>query len=401
MIDYEYADRQFQHLANTLMLPAFRKIAMTYCTTQSEFYDALELFYSLSGVELDEADIKERLDKYRLRLIRLVERLNVEKEDIRKAKNDVFFKGKVYDSKLHESMVEAYRYLAHAMGDQYIETIPENIWIRSIAVEDREGFSVVEFTLLLCLFLSIKGKSVGKLNAPVESENEKKRAKIRFRKIKETLLSKEMLITLSYLLLDLLADYHQKNYEDNYFRHLRNFWLPESKRHLKTAQYAVQRYGNGITKDYYTESDIDALSTEKKIQFLVENGDVARTQQLFFVIQPIVTAYVDGALPLNICELAQQESERCDAAEKPIEINMREILMASNAVSEETKEHIRNMPAAYYAATIEDYLVAGRTALAIREYAQGVVKAVAALFETLPEAQMTGEQGMWDYLLSI
>lgn len=401
MIDYEYADRQFLDLSDRLLTPAFRKIAMTYCATQGEFYDALELFYVLLGVELDEADIKERLDKYRLRLIRLIDRFNIEKEDIRKAKNHIFFKEKVYDYKLHESMVEAYRNLAQALGDQYMETIPVNIWIRSIAVEDREGFSVVELTLLLCLFLSVQGRSVGKLNVSLESENEKKRAKLRFRKIKETLLSKEMLTILTYLILDLLADYHKKNYENNYYRHLRNFWLPERKRHLKTAQYAVQRYGNRITKAYYTESDMDALNAAEKIQLLTENGDIARIQQLFFVIQPIVTAYVDGTLPLNLCELAQQESISCGAAERPIAINMRDFLLASNAVSEETKNHIRSMPPTYYEATIEDYWVARRVALAIREYARGVIKAVVTLLETLPEAQIAGEQGMWNYLLSI
>ena len=396
MIDYEYVNRRFADLSMSLLAPAFRKMALTFCITPKDFYDALEMNNALKGFDDYDGEHKERIDKYRLRLIRLTKRLNAVKRDI--TKNDELFEKKVYDCQLNESMVVSYQYLAQAIGDTYIEKVHKSVLLRSIDIGDRDGFSLVEFALLMCLLLSIQGRSVGRLNAAVNTEYELRRARARFGKMKAVLFSAELENILINLMLDYLAEYYQKNYEDRLSKHLTKYWLPKKRRHLKTARYAVKRYGNEIDNIYYKDADYDSLDAADLIRLFRENEDIARTQWLFFVVLPMTEAYLDGVLPLNVCEFTKFVSGINGKSEIPMVLNIQRFLLNSDTVSPQIKDHIKNMPPSYYDATIEDYLVAQRLAQAIKGYVAEVQKAVVALLETLPEAQIAGKQGLWHYL---
>lgn len=399
MIDYEYVNRKFADLSATLLVPTFRKLALTYCVSAKDFYDALELYCDLRGDEIYEDGHKERIDKYRLRLIRIANRLNVVNTE--QVKNEVLFEGKVYDCRLKASMVAAYRYLAESIGDLCIASVSDSTLTRSIDIVNRDGFSVVEFTLLLCLFTSIQGRTVGKLNMPVTTENERKRARGSFRKIKDVLFSKELESVLVDLLLDGLMKDHQRNYDDNLYKHLRDFWILESKRKLKTAQYAVKCYGKSIDKTYYKDADFDVLSAADQMRLLKDNEDIARTQWLFFTVLPLTEAYMDGALPSDIDELIMLGGTVSDTKEKSALINIQSLYLKSNVVPFQMKEHIKNMPPSYYEVSAEECLIAQRFALAIKGYIGEVRKSVVTLLEVLPEAQISGKQGLWEYMLRL
>ena len=158
MIDYEYVNRRFEDLSNTLLIPAFRRMALTYRATCGDVYTAMELYNELRCVECLEEDYKARIDKYRLRLIRLTKRLNEAHSE--PDKNAVMFDKKTYDCKLEDSMVTSYHCLAQLLGDHCIDTVPAQTIVRSIDLCDRNGFSIVEFMLVVCLFFSIQGRSV-------------------------------------------------------------------------------------------------------------------------------------------------------------------------------------------------------------------------------------------------
>ena len=399
MVDYNYSDRKYKDLAEKLLIPAFRNMALSYCVDRSDIYEALELYDALCRTEDDETLLyEEAIRKYRLRIIRLIKRLNV--EETKDENNDVFFLDKVYDSKLHLSMVSSYLPLAKMIDDCNMQTVPLNIVIRSLAVEDREKFSVVEFALLVCLLISVKGRSVDKINRPITTENELKRAKPRLKKIKEGLFSKKLEIILLNLILNILSRYYQKDYEDTLCRYLTDFWLPESKRHLKTSRYAVKRYGGKIVKSHYSEEDLEKLSPGETMQLFETNERISRLQWLFFVILPICQAFFEGGMPRNICENMEMKKGNLNE-EGVLNIDMREYLLGSHLLDSKMKEHIKNMPSSSYTAAAEDFLVARKLCDAVTEYIAGVRKAVVQLLETLPEAKIAGKIELWEYLSNL
>ncbi len=397
MIDYVFADQQFDDLSNKLLLPAFRKIALSYCTTSSNIYDALELYNDLTGTELSAGEGRsDLLDKYRLRLTRLIQRLNIENSSNKTS--NIFFAKKVYDTKLYENMVIPYLGLSKTLGDTYAQTFSLETWTRSIAIEERKGFSFVEFALIICLFLALKGRSIGKLNVPITTENELKRAKPRFKKIKKVLFSKEFEIILGSLLLDLLADYHQKNYEDSLNHHITAYWLPTNKQHLKSARYAAKRYGNKV-KEYYSYTDFDALNSTRKLSLLTEHENINKIQWLFFVIVPIVEVFLNNALPSDIQQLFISESTH--QTTNSTTINMRDHLLSSNIVLPDIQEHIKNTLPTTYETIAEDYLIAYKLYNSILEYISEIRKAVVSLLETLPESCIAGNIDLWHYFLKL
>lgn len=395
MIDYEVVERRFNVISQKFLVPAFRKLALTHCATHIDFYDSLELFENLADKISPYLVRKDILDGYRLRLINLVSRLSI--EGIKTEKNDAFFLSKVYDPKLNENMVVAYYPFAKAISDDWVQSIPGTILARTIDVNDREGFSMVEMTLLLCLIVSLRGRSLATLNRPIVTDNELKRAKPRLRKIRDNLYSKNMEIVLSSFILDWLADYYQESYEELLNRHLTSFWLPENKRHLKTARYAVQRYGGGITKEYYTYEELEKLSDEQSIRLTNENGDLQIMQWLFFKIVPMTEAFIDGSLPL----ISDDIGAYFEIDENTNTLSIKEHLLSSPLVSGATKEHIKNSPESYYEATPEDFLVSQKLAVAINSYIRGISNAAVSLMSMLQEAQIAEGLDWQEYFINL
>lgn len=398
MIDYELAERVFENINQRLIIPAFRKLALTYSVPNTLVYDILEDYFY--DPEDSESDRKDLVDKVRVRLVRLINEL---RSDESNDKADIaFYVSKIYDEKLHENMVASYRNLAKTIGDNITLMFSPETLLRNISLEKRAGFAFVESALLLCLFLSIKGKSIGMLMEKMDTTNKVKRAKLRLRKIKDTLFSKDFENLLMGLMMDFIAAHHQKIYADNLNRHLRSFWLSPSKRHLKTAKYAVERYGGElVSNDYYPEKEYEKLSDWDKIRLFEENQELMNIQRLLYIIFPITEAFIIDALPNSVEEaLAKAEKEEC-MAEGEKRISIRKYLLESKKISIETKEYIKNMPSAYYMVSCEDYLVAQKFCSVLKNYCGEVQKAVVALLEILPGTQVTGEQSLREYMFNL
>lgn len=393
MVDYDFSDRLFDNLTKKFIVPAFRKFALTYSVSSSIAYDTIEFCYEGTETEIDRKDM---VDKFRLRLARIIEQMRFEKDIDPNEK--AFYVSKLYDDKLNEVMVEAYRNLAKPLGDEIALAFPKKTLLRNLSLEDRSAFSFVEFAFLLCLFLSIRGRSLKTLSEPIETKNQLKRAIPRFRKIKDVLFSKQFEFALMGLMLDLLAEHHQKNYSDRLNCHIRDYWLPQSKRKLKTAKYAVQQHGNRvISNDYYPLEEYKKLSDVDQVRLIEDNQEVMLIQRLFYIIIPVIEALIIGALPTNqsLEQIAQQ------SLGSPALFQIKEYLLSSSTIPTGTKKHIQNMPDAYYTVTCEDYFVAQRIYEIMKYYYCEVQKSVVSLMETLPGFQIAGENGLWEYLINL
>ena len=398
MVDYYFAERVFDELKQKLLIPAFRNFALTYAVPSSIVYDVLES--CCEEPEESQANRKDLADKYRLRLVRLINELRISKSN--DTSDNALYVSKIYDDKLNEVMVRAYRNLAQVMGDKITLMFPESTLLRNLSIEERIGFSFVEFALLLSLFLSIQGRSIGKLMEQMDTPNKVKRAIPRLRKIKDTLFSKEFERELMRLMMDLMIVYHQENYEDNLNRHLRNFWLPQSKRNLKTAKYAVDRYaGKFVCDDDYPRKEYEKLSEREKVQLVEQNHEIMQIQRLFFIIFPVTEAFIIGALPARIEDAIAKSETKEHVENGGMEISLRNYLLESNEIPIDTKAHIRNMPASNYMVSCENYLVSQKFYDVLKFYCSEVQRAVVSLLEVLPGTQFAGENGLWDYLISL
>ena len=397
MIDYMFSDRLFEELARKLIVPAFRKFALTYSVSNSTAYDVMECCYdSVVMQEESEATRKDMVDNLRRRLVRIIEQLQTNEEASKDTKQ--LYVAKIYDCKLNEEMVRAYYNIVGKLGDTELMMFSEKTILRNLNIENRQGFSFVEFAMLLCLVLSVRGRSLKKLIEPMDTDNKQKRAIARFRKIKDTLFSKQFEHVLMDLMLDLLAEYHQADYEDIYNRHIRDYWLPTSKRKLKTAEYATQRYGNKIiSSNVYPREEYEKLSDVEQLKLVEDNSVVMLYQRLFYVIVPVIEALIVGAIPVDIGLV----NKRQDGDHIPIQINLREYLLTSLEIPASTKEHIRNMPESYYTVSCEDYVVAVRIYKIMKQYYYEVQKAIVSLLEVLPGSQFVGDCGLWDYLINL
>jgi hypothetical protein len=77
------------------------------------------------------------------------------------------------------------------------------------------------------------------------------------------------------------------------------------------------------------------------------------------------------------------------------------ITAESKGIPLDTKEHIRNMPESYYIVSCENYLVSQKFYDMLKLFCSEVQRAVVSLLEVLPGTQFAGENGLWDYLISL
>lgn len=141
------------------------------------------------------------------RLTNLVNRLTPEAKGIPVGtpKGEGFFVEKVFDPVLKSCMEGSYNVVAMTIGDDMIAVLSDNCTGIEDSFKDRKGFAFVEYATLVCLFGAIRGRSIEALNRPIVTENEKKRARARFRKIRDVLYSKTFEYSMMSALFDLMG----------------------------------------------------------------------------------------------------------------------------------------------------------------------------------------------------
>lgn len=182
------AEHLFEQIKADILCPAFRKIALTYCVTTSEFYDTVhEMEFSLNDMKEDKVGSgkcsgigqyghTEEVRKSNHQLNHLLSRLVIEDTPTLGEASMKFFKPKVFDARLSEATFFTFQSISGLLGDGFFASNVLANHLRSIGMDGRDKFAFPEYAALCCLYVAIKGPAVGTLNRPIKTENQLKRA---------------------------------------------------------------------------------------------------------------------------------------------------------------------------------------------------------------------------------
>ncbi|MBR4290256.1 MAG: hypothetical protein IKT52_06425 [Oscillospiraceae bacterium] len=390
----EYVNNKYEYLCQKLLVPAFRNICLKFGHKTTIFYDFVQRatfmtdMVTLGGEKQLSAgmrvtdDRRSETRKNSERLRKIIDRLTPNADGIPEEveSEKVFFVAKEFDYQLYRSMARSYQCLAAYTGDDILLNAPEGQLAKSVSIMDRNGFSFVELATIACIFLAIQGRSIKKINSPVLTENERKRAVPRLKKMAKILKSMEFRDCLLMLLIDLVGEYHEKEQGDLVYRHLRDFFLPEDKRSLKTAKYAVEHFGHkiqpgsGITEEEWASIDNSTIQ-----RFLQENDTISLTQWFFFMIVPVADAIAGGIIPEEAVDALVEQQEVID---------IREVLLNSDRLTFDLRLHLNNSSSENYRIEVEDLIISRKVANAFTAYLDAVCREVLTLLSCLPEMKI-------------
>ena len=127
------ADEQFKEFCAEILEPTFKKIALSFSVSTSEFYDTVhELTFSAErlmsekaralGVDLSFDDIQGydrmlEIEKSKQRLYRIAQRLTFNPDEKRLLNTEILLEPKIYDEHIYEAMAKSY-------GSRYYSQIP-------------------------------------------------------------------------------------------------------------------------------------------------------------------------------------------------------------------------------------------------------------------------------------
>lgn len=426
----------FSKMREKILRPAFRKIALTYSVSTENFYDTVhEMEFSLDDMIDVTRGVYSR-DEERLRsnrhLNKILDQISTQKRRKKKGKNKRQYvrlkqsksemgfgtpssdlhRPTVFDKKLSEAMVLTFKAVSELLGDEdFASCIPSN-HLRIMGIDEsesrpmkrrnrskrrikraispknfgdvspnkvRNGYAFPEYATLCCLYAAIHSSAIKKLNSPVETENQVKRAKPRMNKIREVLFSEEYHRAITRTVFDLLASTFEDDYNALSISHFSTFWLDPQKKDLKTLKYALENH----TMD---SPNSDALnSAEAVARFAEEYRRLEFMDYTFEVICPIAEAIVIGALPTGLLP---------DIKDK---ISLQDYLLETPAIDSVTKDHIRSQDKSNYYVYFRNYAVAEKVGEVVTAFVEATKRSVVMLLECLPDAAVAGENGLWDY----
>lgn len=426
----------FIKMREKILRPAFRKIALTYSVSTENFYDTVhEMEFSLDDM-IDVIRGVYSRDEERLRsdrhLNKILDQVSTQKRRKKKGKNKRQYvrlkqsksemgfgtpssdlhRSTVFDKKLSEAMVLTFKSVSGILDDESFASIIPHNHLRSMGIDEsesrptkrgnrskrrikraispksfgdvspnkvRNGYAFPEYATLCCLYAAIHGPAIKKLNSPVETENQLKRAKPRMNKIREVLFSEEYHRAITRTVFDLLASTFEDDYKALSISHCSTFWLDPQKKGLKTLKYALENH----TMD---SPNRDALnSVEAVARFCEELKRLVLTNYTFGVICPIAESIVIGAVPTGL--VLDLEGY----------ISLQDYLLETPVIDSVTKDHIRRQDKSSYYVDACDYLVAEIVGKVVTTFVEATKRSVVMLLECLPDAAVAGENELWDY----
>ena len=434
-------NKQYAILCAEILEPSMKKVALKFCVTTSDFYDTVhDLTFSQTrmmaeeavslGINLNDEDrmgYDRNLEtvKSRQKLYRIAKRLLAIQDEEKKENADILFEPKVFDKCIATSMASTYLSIADMIGDRFFKTYPTNKIVRALSIEERSALSFSEFATYVCLYMALNRSSLEVLNKPITKESQKKRLRGRFRKIKDCLDSTALRDSLVAELVDLLAEANENEYARLMEGHCREYWLPEEKCGLKYLNYAMEKHhldfpdikigGKRLfgtleiiregkreiipvvhvrVKKENEPTNSDEIECEKAVdtwrKCRLENEKIQLFKQFFFVVLPVAEMMVQGIVPRNISAEGKTADNKM--------IALKQYIVQSPKVNPITKEYVKRKNVNDYVISIEEYLLAARTATVLERYVYSVIESVVDFLECLPESSISGEKTLAEYL---
>ena len=392
---YEDIERRF-------VLPSIHNIALTYCVTTTLFYNIVhscEITPLVFGpkIEMDkitpilEDEFKYvRNDETRksfLRLSSIIEKLSLGDGQTKGKKGrdkqekllvpTVF--GRVTDLMLSEYNIFMESKGRAGLPDEYVKYLSYRRLMAHVEDKKESGFSFFEAVALATLYLSHKGRSVSKLNEPIKTDNERKRARQRFKLIKEQLTSKQLYDAMVRIFVDLATEWCIGSYKFIEEEHIREFHLPEEYWQTKDLRYAIKHHWVEIDNDTVDDSEWSDAKVER---FRVQLEELGDAQLYVECILPLVELILTGIIPDDITTVMS-------------EIDLQPYILATEKYKKIEKEYLLKLD--QYRVPREDYMIACLAAETIDTYIQSAFKSAKELFSELAEADALDHRPFKEY----
>lgn len=282
----------------TFLLPSIRVISLSYSVSTTNFYDIVipcELLSDSYDREIETRNAFKRLTS-------IVQKLSLCKEKKKdrvtgRSKKEVLFVSTVFSRELPALMVSEYNSFAKQYGMAQIPwEIQKMFAVRKngslIDGKKETAFAFPEAIALAALYLSHYRRAVAKLNEHIKTENERKRARQRYRKVKSTFDSKELRDGFSKLLVDLSCMWCEDAYRAERFEYTREFRLPKRFSCSKDIRYA-------ISKHYLAKEAIDQSGWDEKKEkrYKIQDEELENVKWYTDRICPLMKAVLTGRLP--------------------------------------------------------------------------------------------------------
>lgn len=422
MLTENSVDEQYAMICAEILEPTLKKIALSFSVSATEFYDTVhELSFTAErlmsdqavglGIDLDFDDTQgyDRIletVKSKQRLYRIAKRLTFTPDKNRNTLNsDLLSEPKIYDHRIHTAMIASYSAVSDMIGDSLFNKLDAAQMARALQAEGRTDlkekricFSFSEFAMFTCLYMALNRASLDALNSPIEKETQKKRLKGRMKKIKYWLFSVELHDALVRTLLDLFVNFNEEKYALLIDKHLRDFWLPAEKRHIKYFDYAEKKgyfLTSPWTKHNGEEENVELTSFKTDSQFMqnftIENIQVQVYQQFFYELLPVIAMISEGIVPKGLIQPGTEEGP----------IALKPYLLKSNKIDRISKKHIEKQRDTVYVISPCEYLLAEKASNVLETYIAAVIRSVVSFLECLPEAEISGNKTFMEYLENI
>ena len=295
-------DDEYQFIEKRFLIPSIRFIVLTYCVPSSKLYDLVISCETLSPCY-------ERADEVRnsfKRMSSIIGRLSLDGSANASGKKgrdtqEKLFAPTVLSKELPDLMVSEFNTFAKQMG---IPTIPDGfrklLSFRknecSFEGKKETAFALPEAVTLAVLYLSHCRRAVSKLNQPITTENERKRARERFKKTKDWLESKRLYNAVVRLVLELSQEWCIDTHKIMDFDYTREYRLPERFSCTKDIRHAISHHYISDIESF----DKSEWSEEKTDRFNSQHQELAYLQYYASCICPLAEWILTGVIPDNI-----------------------------------------------------------------------------------------------------
>lgn len=379
----------YQDVVNRYFIPSFRTIAISYCVSIGSFYDTIHDYTYADEIDSGQYERTDAARKSYRHLRIIMERLaSAEGNAGQDNGTDKLFRPTVFDRKLPQLMVDEYNHVAESLGtilapQSYSCMLKDRSMCLSPESSGSRMYAFPELVVIACLCCALQSSSLDVLNNPMTTDNERKRARGRFRKIKSVLDSPLFYNAVVKTFFDMLPDMHME-------RHAQSL-----KAYCKIEANIEREY---YKKYYRNRQDVElgAATTE-----YLSQQEYLRSSSFFFgCVCPVAELITFKAVPMDLLgpEYDHLESVDLDSDEHG-EIDLFPYVSTAKMLSEGTKEQVNSL--GEYKVGIGEYLVSREVAKLVGRYLRQVFDDVVDLLECLPETSGLSKKPFQDYFRNL
>lgn len=209
------ADAVYQDVTNRFLIPAFREISITHCVPIGSFYSTVHQYTYVEQIAkktYDRTDFAQRSYRHLRNIIERIALVGTGKDcdpDL-----DVLVRPTIFDTTVSRLMISEYNHMA-----QQLDMVPAPKGYATILMERRSDlgpdgvpirrYAFVELVAIAILNCALNRSSVEVLNRPIETDNQRKRARGRFRKMKDVWGSPLFRKAVAMTFFELFCDVHR------------------------------------------------------------------------------------------------------------------------------------------------------------------------------------------------